>query len=302
MEKYINFLVKLLRKIFYKTWLHRLPITDSIYRKLIKVGLGKRYLEEEMISFRGLNFFVKNSDITIVPSMKNGLYEKYELDVLLKFLSPGGTIIDIGANIGIYSVLASEVIGPRGKIYSFEPEPRNYSLLEKNIAINRLTNVSTINKGVADKPGQLRLFVSDNNIGTHSMTMKQDRYVDVDVVTIDDFAQENNLSQVDLIKCDVEGFEPFVLNGMKRTIARCNPYLILEYFPKLSAPIISREEFISTLMSMFKYVYIIDGENEKLTRIHFKDLEGIEMTNLVLHNSEITGLFALERASKALHA
>lgn len=112
MEKYINFIVKILRKIFYKTWLHRLPITDSIYRKLIKVGLGKRYLKEEIISFRGFNFFVKNSDITIVPSMKSGLYEKYELDILIKLLSPGNTMIDIGANIGIYSVVASTIVGP----------------------------------------------------------------------------------------------------------------------------------------------------------------------------------------------
>lgn len=180
---------------------------------------------------------------------------------------------------------------PPGSIYAFEPEPRNYSLLEKNIAVNKLTNVSAINKGVADKPGQLRLFISDVNIGTHSMTMKQDRYVDVDVITIDDFVRENKINHVDLIKCDVEGFEPFVLNGMKETVSRFNPYLILEYFPKLSASLISREEFISTLMSMFKYAYIIDGENEKLTSIHFKDLERIEMTNLVLRNSEITDLF-----------
>ena len=101
--------------------------------------------------------------------LRDGMWEPAETALIRSQLKPGDTFIDVGANFGYYTVLASKLVGPTGRVIAFEPDPRSFQLLERNVARNGCTNVVLEQKALADKPGTLTLHVSDSNRGAHSV-------------------------------------------------------------------------------------------------------------------------------------
>ena len=135
---------------------------------------------------------------------------------MVKHVRPGDCVIDLGANIGIFTLQASRLVGPEGRVYSFEPSPREFVRLLKHIELNGCTNVVPIASGVADSvrdevfhlawmgnPGQNSLFAPPN----------VERSVRCSFGPLGSFIPEDLLSKVKLIKIDVEGAEVAVLKG-----------------------------------------------------------------------------------------
>lgn len=150
-------------------------------------------------------------------------------------LEPGDVFIDIGANIGWNTVFASMAV-PNGHVYCFEPDPKNYNLLQKNIKLNVLSNVTLINKALADKIGYENLYLSNNNFGNHILnpsyynSESHKEHISVETDTLDNFLLDKDLP-VKFLKLDVEGSEPRVLNGAKYTINKYRPFISIEYHP-----------------------------------------------------------------------
>jgi FkbM family methyltransferase len=144
--------------------------------------------------------------------------------------------LDIGANIGWYSVLLSRLSAPRSRIYAFEPDVESFVLLQRNLYVNGAANVTAVNCALGAEPGtgELRRYKHSNN-GRHSLLGTADGRdtLNVRIRTLAGFWQEQALAERPLgfMKIDVEGFEYFVLRGAGALLARC-AQLILEYSPE----------------------------------------------------------------------
>jgi FkbM family methyltransferase len=151
-------------------------------------------------------------------------------------LAEGDVALDIGANIGWYSVLLSRLSSPGALIYAFEPDVETFVLLQRNLHCNGAMNVTAINCALGAEPGvgQLRRYKNSNN-GRHSLLggSAGREMLSVRIETLASFWQAHQLTQRPLrfMKVDVEGFEYFVLRGAGELLSRC-ACLILEYSPE----------------------------------------------------------------------
>src|SRR5208283_4759484 len=131
-----------------------------------------------------------------------GGFESAELHFLHRCLGPGMTVLDIGAHHGLYSLLASKCVHPGGRIHSVEPSPRERHLLERNLRFNLCRNVSVHGKALGASRGRATLFLVEGvEDGCNSLRSpsgcSNTRPVEVDVVPLDEFIQENGISAVD---------------------------------------------------------------------------------------------------------
>lgn len=173
----------------------------------------------------------------------------------MSLLKPGMTFVDIGAHIGYYSLLASRKVGINGKVFSFEPDPRNYVLLVSNIFANNCTNVIPIQKAVADYTGTSKFFVAPYSV-SHSLykdvSIPTLSILEIEVISLDDYFRQLNWPSINLVKMDIEGAEISALRGMKELCSR-NPYLklIVEFKPRrIHAAGYTIEDFFSTLIEL----------------------------------------------------
>lgn len=164
-------------------------------------------------------------------------YGYYEKDAILtweQMVNTDAVVLDIGANTGYYSIIAAR---KSRHIYAFEPGSSNRKKLEENIKLNRLTNVSVLPYAVSDKEGQTELFIAvDDNTGMNSLEQPGNfsgHKEVVAVVSIDNWAAENKIPGINLIKIDVEGLEMKVLTGMKRIIEEQKPGIFIEVIGQL---------------------------------------------------------------------
>jgi len=164
--------------------------------------------------------------ILVVSPIKffKGTYEKERTEMFLKIIKEGDIFYDIGAHFGFYSLIASRIIGDKGKIYAFEPHPYNLKILRKHIELNNITNVVIISAAVSDRPGKAK-FAYGTGTGTGHLSEKGD--IEVDTVSIDDLIQKKEILPPSIIKIDVEGAEILVLKGAWNTITLFYPVIFL---------------------------------------------------------------------------
>lgn len=163
--------------------------------------------------------------------------EHGEAGYIVRNVSVGQTVLDIGANVGLYTLLLARQVGTTGRVIAFEPGPKSYSLLVQNIALNGYTNVCAENVAVSERAGTVDLYVcrtgeSDNRIaGTLNPTDNWDK-MSIRSIDIDTYLDQNGIAEVDFIKMDIQGAELFALRGMEQTLRRSpNVQMIMEYSP-----------------------------------------------------------------------
>jgi FkbM family methyltransferase len=171
------------------------------------------------------------------PRLYAGLYGLYkqcsdraERRLLARLVRPGMTVLDVGANIGLYTRWLAKLVGPGGRVIAMEPEPRNFERLAAAVA--NLPQVTTFHAAAAEHSGALRLYVADDlNVDHHSYDDGDGRRtVDVPAKAIDDVVPAG--MQVDVIKMDIQGAELSALRGARRVLTE-NPdiCMVLEYWP-----------------------------------------------------------------------
>lgn len=169
----------------------------------------------------------------------NGIYpifkrrqDAQELKLISSIIKPGFNILDIGANIGFYTKVFSELTGPKGSVHAFEPDITNFKYLQSNLQKNK--NVTLVNKAVSDKTEPLKIYLS-KMLNVDHRTYPVDDYshiMEIDATSIDDYLALNNIKQIDFIKMDIQGFEMSALKGMVNMLKN-NPSLkiITELWP-----------------------------------------------------------------------
>jgi len=148
-------------------------------------------------------------------------------------ISPGNTVFDVGAHVGEWALLFSELVGPSGRVVAFEPDPVACASLKKNLERNSIKNVSVEERSVSDKVGKALLATERFGSGLSSIVRPYvhgtgRREVEVESTTLDEYCEARGL-RPDWIKVDAEGAEPLIVQGMQRTIERLHPSVILEF-------------------------------------------------------------------------
>lgn len=182
---------------------------------------------------------------------------------------PGMHVLDIGANIGLYTLLLSRLVGPAGTVIAFEPDPQLFEALTENCRKNSVTNVHLCNLAVGAHSGTKILFRSLLNAGDNRLAEVDPsdlrRAVEVRVATVDEIVGDR---PVDFIKIDTQGWEGEVLAGMQRVLARNSTLQIcLEYWPSgLKAAGYNPVDLLSGLTRMGFHLYQhIDGRSHRIS-------------------------------------
>jgi len=186
----------------------------------------------------GAVFELDARDLVAREILSWDVWERANTDLILGSLHEGSVMIDIGAHIGYYSILSSQVVGPSGRIVAVEPNPETVPRLRKNLALSRASNVVVQDVACTDKETTLTFYqasirntgassISESNAGIadHAETA---RSVKVRGRTLDSIVQELALRRVDFVKIDTEGAEVQVLRGMKNTLAKYHPHMLIE--------------------------------------------------------------------------
>lgn len=149
--------------------------------------------------------------------------------IVNRLVSPGDTVLDIGANVGVVALQMARRVGGAGRVHAFEPNPAVASLLTQSLAENRLTQVTLHQYGLGAASGSFQLNVPSRNAGAASFVRGrgQSSAVNVPVRTLDDVAVDHGISRIDFIKMDVEGFEADVVRGAGRVLSRLRPKAVL---------------------------------------------------------------------------
>lgn len=157
-----------------------------------------------------------------------GFYEPATTAVFEKEIHPGQVVLDIGANIGYFTLLAARQVGPQGHVFAFEPDEANFALLQQNLQLNGYTNVTTIRKAVSDSTGTATFYVQNQNrLGQSLLDLGEGRLpITVETVRLDDYLAAHHPGPIHFIKMDIEGAEPLALQGMHATLTN-NPHLKL---------------------------------------------------------------------------
>lgn len=197
---------------------------------------------------------------------KTGYWEKsLSKWIINRFGDQGENFIDVGANLGYHTCLFSKLAANRGKVLAIEPEPMNLELLRNNIKRNHITNVEVLPIALGSEELRINLNIhKTSNRGRHSIVMPGSGVtLEVPVRKLDDVADlyfPNN-QLVSLIKIDVEGYEPYVLNGGQRTIDRTQ-CLVMEFIPKMMQLTSTNiENLFTPLFAKFNKVYAVSDED-----------------------------------------
>ena len=151
-----------------------------------------------------------------------------------KYIKPGMNIVDIGANIGLHSIIFSNIVGNEGKVYSFEPEKALFQAINETIKINNLNNVKAYNIALGEKAQNKLLYRSAFNSGDNRLAKENSlSLMEGAVVSVERLDKILCNKRVDFVKMDVQGWEIHVLEGMDDIFKR-NPNLIVyfEYWPR----------------------------------------------------------------------
>jgi FkbM family methyltransferase len=207
---------------------------------------------------------------------EEGLWEPYETQLLLKILNPGNVLIDVGANLGYYTVIGSTQVGPSGKVFAFEPEPQNFELLQKNCHLNSLDNVQLHHAALSDTNGSGYIYLNESNLGDHQVyDAGEDRERRKIQMMVGSELLATQTDRADLIKIDTQGAEYHVLKGLEALILQSLPelHIIVEFWPAgLGRAGASGSDLLEVLVGYGLPMQIIDHIGHKLIPCTEQDL------------------------------
>jgi FkbM family methyltransferase len=194
---------------------------------------------ERCVVANGMPIWIDTRDRVIAARLVgDGVWEPEETAAFVAHVGPGMCVFDVGANVGYYTLLAARAVGASGRVFAFEPEPRNFALLSRSVAGNGFVNVRLHNAAVSSGPGSARLHLDDANFGAHSFELgsvrtSSGRSVEVDAVALDGFLEEARDSAAGiLVKIDVQGAEALVVEGARGLLALPRVTVFLELWPE----------------------------------------------------------------------
>lgn len=190
-----------------------------------------------MVETAGGRVFVSDADQgSVARALRNkGRYETDWTAWVRAHVGPGMHVVDVGANIGYYTVLLASLVGPTGRVIACEPDPGNAALLRRSVAENSFGHVAVVEAAVAGTDGHATLYQDTSWHGVHSLARENtvnpgDGRVDVATVTLDALLRDAP-GDVDFVKMDAQGAESDILRGARRLLDQAHARLLMEVWP-----------------------------------------------------------------------
>ena len=193
---------------------------------------------EVVVCVGGVRLWVDPSDSGVGSEIViAGDHERHHKRLIGDHIQQGMHVVDIGANVGDYTLWFSRLVGSEGHVYAFEPSPRAFRFLTRNIAENRVSNVTALNQALCEVDGCQQFFEASKATGQSSLirsavpTGSECELLEVRTIRLDTFVRQMHIQRCDFIKLDVEGAEYRVLLGALDTLRRYRPKCLLEFWP-----------------------------------------------------------------------
>jgi FkbM family methyltransferase len=260
-----------------------LKIYKIINNMLDGYGLGRFYpikiihnfllkhLRSNFVITQGHKMFLDSEDSL---RLSTGVYDEFEIELVKKEIKPGDTVLDLGANIGYYTLIFAKLVGKSGKVYAFEPDPNNFALLKKNVKINGYNNVVLINKAVSNKTEKLKLYLCEDNNGDHRIYDSHDgrKCIEIESVKLDNYFKDYN-GKVDFIKIDIQGAEAAAAQGMFNLLKKNKSVKIISEFWPIGLKRFGVEpiEYLNLLTKLGFRLFNIE-EQKKITPTSISEL------------------------------
>ncbi len=266
------------------------PIKNSVIKNVIINDSGMIIeLDEE---HENIKLYVNDTDCEEVPISMFcfGSYEEREINILIKLLkhykkNNEFTVFDVGANIGIYSLSILKYFS-NAKVYSFEPVLDTYNRLVNNFRLNNLNEKLIYNIGFYKENKEMNFYYDVNSSGASSLVNLRNtnstKEISVCMRKLDDFVEENDIKEIDFIKCDVEGAELMVFEGGKNIIQKSKPIIFSEMLRKWSAKFGYHPNDIINFMKQLGYKCFVIS-NDKLKEFTYVDEKTIETNYYFMH-------------------
>jgi len=211
-----------------------------------------KYEDKEII----INSFIENDYIIKRIIQHNNFYEYKILEEVKKLIEPNSICVDVGAYIGNHSIFLSKICGAQ-RVYSFEPQYKAFKTLEKNCKDNNINNVVALNIGLGCTDTIAKLQIGEEeNPGSNRLI--EDILGDIRIRRFDSLG----IDEVDFVKIDTEEYELYVLSGMRNTLKKYHPKLMIECIPHNEKENQNRYKDINTFLTTLGYkLYLIKGYN-----------------------------------------
>jgi len=187
-----------------------------------KLDLSKEHVVD--VNGYKLNLIPNDRGISL-ELLKFNSHEPLSTELISNELQKGMTCLDVGGNIGYYTLLESQRVGENGKVICIEPSPLNFRYLKKNLEIQNTSNVESHNFACGDIDGEINFLISKNSNTCRTIPKEEpipegEKIITVPIKKLDTFLEENPLSKIDFLRTDVEGYELQVFEGAQKTIKK----------------------------------------------------------------------------------
>lgn len=277
----------------------------SIIHRFYKISLLKflltpivNFLKPDYILIDNQKIYIDKSDTTISEKLVlSKKWEEFESELFKKNIKEGDIILDVGAHIGYYTLIASKYVGKNGQVFAFEPDSKNFGLLEKNIKENKLKNVILVNKPVTRKGGKIKLYLNKKNTGDHRIYNSKDgrESIVINSVSLDDFFKDFK-KRISLIKMDIQGAELEAISG-GLSLIKNNPNIkiFIEFWPMGLKLNHSQPYKLLELLNNLRFkFYQIDEEDKKIEIINPSKLLKLYPSN----SENYTNLYCVRGSKK----
>jgi len=262
----------------------RFPGSRKIARKISKFFVPTLSSNKQIKTIYGYNIEVSPKWGEDIYNL--GFYEAGTLkfmDLILK--NSTNTFLDVGANIGLMSLHAAYSLNGKGKVVAFEPVQFFFDKLNTNIKLNKFQNIQTIKKGVGSVAAKVPIYLDGGCPSVISKFRDEKGATEmIEIESLDEIVIKENITNIDFIKIDVEGFEFDVLKGARKTIANHKPVLCIEYIKKISDDTFNVKvltEYLKELNSEYRFFQFIDTSRvegklkEVVKEIDFNDEDNV---------------------------
>lgn len=198
---------------------------NFLSRGIARAGEYVKYKKSKLINIdepRSLYMLPSNKLMLLNKSgyidnqiITKGLFEEASTSLIDKFIKKGDVVIDVGANIGYYTIIFAELVGESGHVYAFEPTAHFRQVLKKNLDLNNLSNVTILDFGLSNAAASVEIDIGPSSATIHSPDGYDEivAHEQIQLITFNEFVKFNRLDRIDFIKIDVDGHEPYFFEG-----------------------------------------------------------------------------------------
>lgn len=253
---------KLASKLGFRKLSNRFPVFRAIHHSLLTHFVY--HLKTDWTDINGFRMRLDSEDSLGLSIF--GSYEPMTTRLFETEIKAGDVVLDIGANIGYYTLLAARCAGTDGRVLAFEPDRTSFALLNQNVEANGCQNVTLIQKAVSNKTGRIKLYLSETNKAGHTIRASENsKSVDIEAVRLDDYLKDLN-RPVNFIKMDIEGAEALAFAGMTSLIRKSPTVkMLMEFTPSAMAELdTDPATFLQDLLQTGFVFYLANDRDMKL--------------------------------------